>query len=722
MSTDLDRTVTFIEKARPPLEDGAYELTATQTVPNQNPGSFSTTSTFIVQGERFSIAPSEIDSVFPPDLASGEFEGVLPLVVLNRATLPWERGTGGPWLAVLTVDDDSASSFRLIELIVKQMTVKDLVESGVTITAQDDPQVSGTGTLPANRLSYGERLLKVLEYGQTPDDPCAVVDIPLELFNQIAPAEADLPYLAHVREVDVIGSRGGDPTPELHAVVIGNRLPKVDTPARSFLVSLEGMLDYLPGSDGRQSPAIGPEIAFVRLIVFRSWSYTANDEDQSLRRLLNALDVGTLALPTAVPDSSFGTRLAAALAAQERGHPSPADAAVLMQNALLMGYVPMNHHARGGGRTVSFYRGPLAPLPPPAATATYYSGPDAANAYNPQTGMFDVSYGAAWQIGHLLALQNAGMANELYQWKRSLSLYDAWLAEQQLLRERMQGQNLFASYLTPAAPTRDDAGSEPAVLIPANVAAWFEKLGTLQGVPFNYLVPDERMLPPESIRFFYVDAGWVDALTDGAFSVGRATVAEDSPEARHSPQVRRLARERGRRRTASEATADDAVPLTGFLLRSAAVTGWPNLRVSGFSDPKFSDPLACQVFALSKDTVMCLFDGVVASLYVREPPEQLHHGAEIAGDGSCSTTLRSLVDVPAQSITAGEQFPDHPTVVVSLRGTPAAPNGRTVDVSATAKTIAAALAARGQTPQSGVTSAEFAVEMTQGVVEVGFTL
>jgi hypothetical protein len=34
VSTDLDRTVTFIEKARPPLEDGAYELTATQTVPN----------------------------------------------------------------------------------------------------------------------------------------------------------------------------------------------------------------------------------------------------------------------------------------------------------------------------------------------------------------------------------------------------------------------------------------------------------------------------------------------------------------------------------------------------------------------------------------------------------------------------------------------------------------------------------------------------------------
>ena len=64
--------------------------------------------------------------------------------------------------------------------------------------------------------------------------------------------------------------------------------------------------------------------------------------------------------------------------------------------------------------------------------------------------------------------------------------------------------------------------------------AWFANLAMLEGVPFNYLVPDERMLPPESIRFFHVDQDWIDALIDGAFSIGRATVSGQSLEAPHA--------------------------------------------------------------------------------------------------------------------------------------------------------------------------------------------
>ena len=39
-------------------------------------------------------------------------------------------------------------------------------------------------------------------------------------------------------------------------------------------------------------------------------------------------------------------------------------------------------------------------------------------------------------------------------------------------------------------------------------------------MPFVHLIVDERMLPPESIRFFYVDGNYLDALCDGAASVG----------------------------------------------------------------------------------------------------------------------------------------------------------------------------------------------------------
>ena len=38
--------------------------------------------------------------------------------------------------------------------------------------------------------------------------------------------------------------------------------------------------------------------------------------------------------------------------------------------------------------------------------------------------------------------------------------------------------------------------------LPETVRSWFENLILLEGVPFRYLVPDECMLPAESIRFF----------------------------------------------------------------------------------------------------------------------------------------------------------------------------------------------------------------------------
>jgi hypothetical protein len=53
------------------------------------------------------------------------------------------------------------------------------------------------------------------------------------------------------------------------------------------------------------------------------------------------------------------------------------------------------------------------------------------------------------------------------------------------------------------------------------MVGWLARLRLLEGTPFRYLVPSEEMLPNESIRFFHVDRNWLDALVDGAISVGR---------------------------------------------------------------------------------------------------------------------------------------------------------------------------------------------------------
>jgi hypothetical protein len=48
-------------------------------------------------------------------------------------------------------------------------------------------------------------------------------------------------------------------------------------------------------------------------------------------------------------------------------------------------------------------------------------------------------------------------------------------------------------------------------------------LRLLENVPFVHLVTDARVLPPEPIRFSYIDPNYLDALCDGAASIGIQT-------------------------------------------------------------------------------------------------------------------------------------------------------------------------------------------------------
>ena len=134
--------------------------------------------------------------------------------------------------------------------------------------------------------------------------------------------------------------------------------------------------------------------------------------------------------------------------------------------------------------------------------------------------MFDVSYAAAWELGRLLALQDKDFSTGLYQWKR-----------QQAQRIAQEKQRLAYSHLPYLSATN--------FFVPEDISSWFKSLRKLEGVPFNYLVPDERMLPPESIRFFRVDPTWVDCLADGAFSIGRVASSDSRQTSR--TVVRRLA-------------------------------------------------------------------------------------------------------------------------------------------------------------------------------------
>jgi hypothetical protein len=296
----------------------------------------------------------------------------------------------------------------------------------------------------------------------------------------------------------------------------------------------------------------------------------------------------------------------------------------------------------------------------------------------------------------------------LYNWRRHVRQTAAMVAEQQLIAKLLGGS---LTSVTRAHERRllATARAEP----PRQVVRWLARLSVLHGLPFNYLVPDERMLPPESLRIFHLDRTWIEALLDGAFSIGRATTGEHAFDAEHRPGLRRLveleARELRPNMRPATAHVNTTGEVTGFLLRSQAVAGWPHVNVFGYSDPdRHAEIPKLRLARLSSDVMLCLFDGILDVLGIHEAPGQLHCGVEGA-PGSFTTTLRE-VNEP----TPGYQYVPSSAPVVARK------DQQTLMVATAATQIRGTLETKFKQVFKDVTSAEFALEMMKGVAEVEF--
>jgi hypothetical protein len=167
---------------------------------------------------------------------------------------------------------------------------------------------------------------------------------------------------------------------------------------------------------------------------------------------------------------------------------------------------------------------------------------------------------------------------------------DATLKEQ--VRDAIQGQpDRAAGTLDPRAgnPVATALEQYTASRLPEELADFLGRLALFYGMPFENLVPDESALPRESIRFFYIDANWLEALVDGAFSTGAHTRLDIRYHGVLQHTIRQ-ATEVAAGKLRSDIRGDDPVapPIddtrlrAGFLMRSAAVSGWPGMEVSGF--------------------------------------------------------------------------------------------------------------------------------------------
>lgn len=632
--------VQFIEYQQPPLDSGTYQVTLEQTIKTKTSAKiseekFSQILDFVVTGHRFSpLTVNDIYAVFPPSGNLGEHTNALPHITLKRSTLPWERSVNEndsdlPWLALLLFRESEKPTPQTIKL-------KDLKSTPGNV---------------AKFPAFAE------EPGQTEEDELTVIDVPKKLLAQILPTQKEVALLAHI---NVLTDASDSPLSEPLATVLGNRLPQAGEVSTVHLVALEnrykgskekGEFDYQKAGDND----------LIRLVSLTSWSFACVNNQHNFSALLKKLDrqQDTLRLPE-LPEAQNSEA----------------------NNYLKLGYVPLAHALRQGDKTISWYHSPLSPGKSPDRLSEPVPMADALMRYDSTSGLFDVSYAAAWELGRMLTLQNQRLAVELFNWKR---------ANAQTLNQ-LQLQVLHL-------PFQGEA-NDSNVNLPEAIATWFANLELLKDIPFNYLVPDARLLPAESLRFFWVDSYWVDCLQDGAFSIGRVTSSD-------------LKTDTQTRSSASGTRADELI--TGFLLHSEVVSGWPGLEVEGYSvlinNQSVADPknklTILRKERLSDSILLCLFQGEVKTVDFSLKSQSVNCGVDPIDKVAASEPLKIKKGLRKLNGDQGDEKID-----VSCKGEVKG----VIDI----KALAGEMAQLNDKKEEDFTSAQFALSMIEGSQKIRF--
>ncbi|TCJ32620.1 hypothetical protein [Parafrankia sp. BMG5.11] len=773
----------------PALPAGDYRIEATHTLragPHDGAqvvgGPFTAVQRFTVRGPQVRIDADAVVARQPPDAASGRFAEVLPHVVLGDPMLPWERPLGGasrdtPWLALLVLTDDQ-------------------LVGGITTPTRT---VSAT---VAEFLAHDAAVLKpalTVESDIGPGDPCVYIQVAAAEFHAVAPRLGELRFLAHCRGANT-GDRPilGLQEDGLFSVIVANRFPTAAPPGSDpgtgtkdpstgtknivHLVSLEGherILADTPDFQGRSS---------VALLSLCSWSFQAQpDREADFADLAEGL--------TRTPSGTRAGRDDMWL--RLPGPPGQTDTAARRHVARRIddGYLPLPYLTRSGEATYGWYRGPLTPVLPAATDrAAQATTADALIAYDPAWGSFDLSLAAAFDTGRALALADAPFAQHLLAFKQATRhLVDTLHHQATSVHLQRDGSGrtrpgtaraAFGALLdghlltalgtppgrpraawsppTPAAPSADPAGGLEAVLRSdatraalatamdaddglgehlTRVADWLGRLLLLHPVPFTHLVPDERMLPRESLRFFHLDPSWLDALLSGALSIGAQSSRDTLQDQVVAVTIRAAAAEKAagyratQRGTATDSSPEDPTPegtapgaaasggdavlgpVSGLLLRSALVSGWPNLAVRALDEAGELLPVL-RMDHLSPTVLLCLFEGLPAAVELREPQEGFRFGVEDHG----LIPLRNLLAPPPASggRPLGEQIGPDVTFPV-LDHVRAGAGGPILDLGSLIPALTAALDAAHGTAVGPIGPADLALQMVKVPEAIRFT-
>ena len=172
----------------------------------------------------------------------------------------------------------------------------------------------------------------------------------------------------------------------------------------------------------------------------------------------------------------------------------------------------------------------------------------------------------------------------------------------------------------PSEPTKEG------LLLPKILSFIYNEILSLRIVPHNYLFPEPDLLDTEAILTFYIDPLWLDALTDGALSIGNHdTMDEDIAKNEIKRAINRylavVEAEPWRPRLPSWGTV-----VCGKILRS-----FGDPRIYTGADPLTPSPELLATTKLHENALLLLFncgpESLPRGLTISQPPHQQRFAA-----------------------------------------------------------------------------------------------
>ncbi|MEW2373930.1 hypothetical protein AB0940_31915 [Streptomyces sp. NPDC006656] len=655
----------FFDHRIPSLHAGRYIIGNQQTLKDIGGSDRTVNATpqpFDVIQPRFSFDATGINAQFPIPDAVGTYSQTLAHINLDAPGLPWNRLLGPqhpgavPWMALLLFGEDELPEDPDAVGLVKAGTVRELLN-----------RAHGAGkppALPAESLrpdEYDEQCATIYV-------PKAVFDAVKPLPSEMA----YLAHLREGGRPDATLA-GTDPAPdegELNAVLVANRFPTA-TGGRhvTHLVSLEGHDQYLttpaPTEGVRlvsltswsftTEPDSGIGFGDLAHHLATADSKAARPADEMRLRVpasgpanpagphkeaLDRIAGGAVALPQRLESGertlAFYRGPLTAQPAQELPDPSAGPGGRLESAGEALVYL-QQYGVFDTAYAAAFTTGRTLALADAEFRTALLSFRSAARsavrrlASHPDLVSSAVSALTARQLTAPLAFEafdrllTTGDSNSTDTHTGDSDSAIPHSGGARLLQAISQaGPQLRTGRRRNGARTRRTTGDARTVLTQPGVAhlltqaagaefdkvtAWLDALRHLEMLSLSHLVPDSRALPPESIRFAYIDPAWVRAAVDGALSVGVGHALDADLNAL--------------------AAGGGPVPKCAVFLNSALVPNWPNTIVTAYAGPDVIEPVRDVVFGTQ--TRLMLFPQVIGRFELAEPPRGLCFGIGDAG-------------------------------------------------------------------------------------------